>query len=96
MNPGGIGDNDGTASPTLVETGAQLLPAVAPRIGYLSLTVFATVVLYYQLYVGSSVSTLILNRFDMTFTFYVVALAIGSLIGAFGSLLAGDPSLWSG
>ena len=64
-------------------------PALAPRIAYLSLAVFATVILYYQLYVGSSVSTLILNRFDMTFTFYVVALAIGSLIGAFGSLLAG-------
>ena len=64
-------------------------PALAPRIAYLSLAVFATVILYYQLYVGSSVSTLILDRFDMTFTFYVVALAIGSLIGAFGSLLAG-------
>ena len=64
-------------------------PTVAPRIGYLSLAVFATVILYYQLYVGSSVSTLILDRFHMSFTFYVVALAIGSLIGAFGSLLAG-------
>ena len=56
---------------------------------YLALTVLATITLYYELYVGGSVSTLILTHFHMTFTFYVIVLAFGNLIGAFGSLLAG-------
>jgi MFS family permease len=56
---------------------------------YLAITVLATVMLYYELYVGGSVSTLLLTNLNMTFKFYVVVLAFGNLIGAFGSLLAG-------
>ena len=56
---------------------------------YLAITVLATVTLYYELYVGGSVSTLILTNLDMSFTFYVLTLAFGNLIGAFGSLFAG-------
>jgi MFS family permease len=56
---------------------------------YLAITVLATITLYYELYVGGSVSTLILANLHMTFTFYVVVLAFGSLLGAFGSLFAG-------
>src|SRR5581483_8446423 len=63
------------------DTGARLL--------YLAITVLATVTLYYELYVGGSVSTLLLANLGMTFTFYVVTLAFGALIGAFGSLFAG-------
>ena len=63
------------------DTGARLL--------YLAITVLATVTLYYELYVGGSVSTLLLPNLGMTFTFYVVTLAFGALIGAFGSLFAG-------
>ena len=63
------------------DTGARLL--------YLTITVLATVTLYYELYVGGSVSTLLLPNPGMTFTFYVVTLAFGALIGAFGSLFAG-------
>jgi MFS family permease len=59
------------------------------RILYLAITVLATITLYYELYVGGSVSTLILTNLKMTFTFYVLTLAIGNLIGAFGSLFAG-------
>jgi MFS family permease len=59
------------------------------RIMYLAITVLATITLYYELYVGGSVSTLILTNLKMTFTFYVLTLAIGNLIGAFGSLFAG-------
>jgi sugar phosphate permease len=51
--------------------------------------VLATITLYYELYVGASVATLVLPALHMTFTFYVVALALGNLIGAFGSLFAG-------
>ncbi|HEX3962502.1 MAG TPA: MFS transporter, partial [Trebonia sp.] len=49
----------------------------------------ATITLYYELYVSASVSTLILTDLHMSFTFFVVTLAFGNLIGAFGSLLAG-------
>jgi MFS family permease len=64
-------------------------PNTGPRVFYLALTVLATITLYYELYVGGSVSTLILTNLKMSFTFYVLALAFGNLIGAFGSLFAG-------
>jgi len=64
-------------------------PDTGPRIMYLAITVLATVTLYYELYVGGSVSTLLLVNLHMTFTFYVITVAFGALIGAFGSLGAG-------
>jgi MFS family permease len=59
------------------------------RVLYLALTVLATVTLYYELYVGGSVSTLLLANLHMSFTFFVLTLAFGNLLGAFGSLFAG-------
>ena len=56
---------------------------------YLGITVLSTVMLYYELYVGGSVSTLFLAKLHMTFSFLVYTLAVGNLIGAFGSLFAG-------
>jgi MFS family permease len=64
-------------------------PNTGPRVFYLAITVLATITLYYELYVGGSVSTLFLVNLHMSFTFYVVTVAFGALIGAFGSLLAG-------
>jgi MFS family permease len=64
-------------------------PESGPRYMFLAITVVATITLYYELYVGGSVSTLILPNLHMTFTFYVTVLAFGNLIGAFGSLFAG-------
>ena len=64
-------------------------PDTGPRVVFLAITVLATITLYYELYVGGSVSTLILVNLHMTFTFYVVTIAFGALIGAFGSLAAG-------
>src|ERR1700730_1735638 len=64
-------------------------PDTVPRIMYLALTVLATIMLYYELYVGGSVSTLILANLHMSFTFFVLTLAFGALIGAAGSLFAG-------
>src|SRR5260370_4764036 len=55
----------------------------------LALTVLATIMLYYELYVGGSVSTYILANLHMSFTFFVLTLAFGALIGAAGSLFAG-------
>src|SRR6266581_9147490 len=64
-------------------------PDTSARVMYLAITVLATITLYYELYVGGSVSTLILTNLNMSFTFYVITLAFGALIGAFGSLFAG-------
>src|SRR5262249_22958986 len=64
-------------------------PDTGPRVTYLAITVLATIMLYYELYVGGSVSTLILVNLHMSFTFFVITLAFGNLIGAFGSLFAG-------
>ena len=64
-------------------------PDTAQRMVYLGITVLSTVMLYYELYVGGSVSTLFLAKFHMSFSFLVYTLAVGNLIGAFGSLFAG-------
>src|SRR6266516_3008375 len=64
-------------------------PETRARVTYLAITVLATIMLYYELYVGGSVSTLILANLHMSFTFFVLTLAFGALIGAFGSLFAG-------
>ena len=67
----------------------EAYPDTRPRMLYLAITVLATITLYYELYVVGSVSTLVLADLHMSFTFFVVLLAFGNLIGAFGSLLAG-------
>src|ERR1700685_2699507 len=64
-------------------------PDTGPRFLYLGITVLATIMLYYELYVAGSVSTLVLANLHMSFTFFVALLAFGNLIGAFGALLAG-------
>ena len=64
-------------------------PDTGPRVLYLAITVLATITLYYELYVVGSVSTLVLADLHMSFTFFVLILAFGNLIGAFGSLFAG-------
>src|SRR5712664_3218738 len=64
-------------------------PDTNARVFYLAITVLATITLYYELYVGGAVATLLLTNLHMSFTFYVIALAFGNLIGAFGSVFAG-------
>ncbi len=64
-------------------------PETGPRLTYLAITVIATIMLYFELYVGGAVSTLFLVKLHMSFTFFVYTLAIGAVIGAFGSLFAG-------
>jgi MFS transporter, ACS family, D-galactonate transporter len=74
---------------SLIHRQLDSYPDTGTRIFYLALVVLATITLYYELYVGGSVSTLILTNLGMTFKFYVLTLAIGNLLGAFGSLFAG-------
>ena len=64
-------------------------PDTGRRMLYLAITVLVTIMLYYELYVAGSVSTLILSNLHASFNFFVYLLAFGNLIGAFGALLAG-------
>jgi MFS transporter, ACS family, D-galactonate transporter len=64
-------------------------PDTGRRVMYLAITVLATITLYYELYVGGSVTTLYLVNLHMSFTFFSLTVAFGALIGAFGSLGAG-------
>jgi MFS family permease len=56
---------------------------------HLLLVVVITVTLYYELYVGSGVATLMLAQLRIPFPTFVYILAAGNLLGAFASLLAG-------
>lgn len=64
-------------------------PDTGPRVFYLGLTVLATVILYYELYVQGSVATKIIEDFGFTWTEFVLVLVIGNAVGAFASLAAG-------
>src|SRR3954469_20696818 len=69
-------------------------PDTGRRTMYLGITVLATVVLYYQLYVQGSVATKIIQDFGFTFTQFVFVLVIGNALGAFASLGAGLADRW--
>src|SRR3954464_14164163 len=69
-------------------------PDNGPRTVYLGITVLATVVLYYELYVQSAVATTIIRDFHMSFTYFVFVLVVGNAVGAFASLLAGLAARW--
>jgi MFS family permease len=69
-------------------------PDTAPRAMYLGITVLATIVLYYQLYVQGAVATKIVHQFGFSFTGFVSVLVIGNAVGAFASLAAGLADRW--
>ena len=69
-------------------------PENGPRAVYLGITVLATVVLYYELYISGAVSTRIIADYGMSFTFYVFISVVGNLVGAFASLFAGLADRW--
>jgi ACS family D-galactonate transporter-like MFS transporter len=69
-------------------------PENGPRSLYLGITVLATVVLYYELYIAGAVATQIIAEFGMSFTFFVFVSVIGNLVGAFASLFAGLADRW--
>ncbi|HVV23492.1 MAG TPA: MFS transporter [Pseudonocardiaceae bacterium] len=69
-------------------------PTTARRYWYLGIVVAATIVLYYELYVGGAVSPAIIAHYDMSFTYYVYISVVGNAIGAFSSLVAGLADRW--
>ena len=69
-------------------------PDTAPRVTYLGITVLATIVLYYELYIQGAVATKIIAHYGFTFTQFVFVLVIGNAVGAFASLGAGLADRW--
>ncbi len=64
------------------------------RSRYLAITVLATVILYYELYVGGSVATKIIAEYGFTFTEFILILVVGNAVGACASLFAGLADRW--
>jgi MFS family permease len=69
-------------------------PDTRPRIIQLALVVVATIVLYYEAYVGGAVSPAIIAHYGMSFPFYVYMTVVANALGAFASLLAGLADRW--
>jgi MFS family permease len=69
-------------------------PNTGRRYWYLAIVVLATIILYYELYVGGAVSPAIIADYNMSFTFYVNITVVGSAVGAFSSLVAGLADRW--
>jgi MFS family permease len=69
-------------------------PDTGPRSTYLAITVLATVILYYELYIPGAVATNIITDLHLSFTFFVFVSVVGNLVGAFASLFAGLADRW--
>lgn len=69
-------------------------PETKRRYLYLSIAVGSTIVLYYELYVFGGVAPLVLEHYQMPFSYYVNVLVVANLIGAFGSIAAGLGDRW--
>jgi MFS family permease len=69
-------------------------PETPQRMFQLGLVVVATIILYYEAYVGGAVSPSILAFYGMSFPFYVYMTVVANLLGAFASLLAGVSDRW--
>ncbi len=69
-------------------------PANGPRAVYLGIVVLATIILYYELYVGGSVTPQIAAQLHMSLTFLISISIVGNFVGALGSLAAGLADQW--
>src|SRR4051812_17904859 len=69
-------------------------PDTKARVGYLSIVVAVTVLLYWQLYVDGGAATRILRDLHMSFLYFTGLTAAGAAIGAFASLAAGLVDRW--
>ncbi|MFC1407261.1 MULTISPECIES: MFS transporter, partial [Streptacidiphilus] len=69
-------------------------PDNGPRSFYLGIVVLATVVLYYELYVGGSVGTKLTSQLHMSLTYFIFISIVGNAAGALASVLAGLADRW--
>ncbi|NKQ59287.1 MFS transporter [Amycolatopsis sp. K13G38] len=84
----------GTLSRLLWQRQLQHYPGTGRRFAYLAIAVLATIILYYELYLPSAVSPAIMAHYNMSFSTYVWITALGNLLGAFASLVAGLADRW--
>jgi MFS family permease len=78
----------------LWQRGIDHYPEPRARYLYLGITVVSAIVLYYEFYVQASVTPAVMAHFHMTWPFFVYAVVVGNLVGAFASLLAGLADRW--
>ena len=69
-------------------------PANPGRYRYLAITVLATVMLYYELYIQGAVAPQIMSDLHLSFTSFVFVSVVGNLVGAFAALSAGMADRW--
>ncbi len=76
-----------TASSSFMNRNLEHYPANSKRIWYLTLSVAATFVLYYEAYVLPSVAPLVLKNYNMSFSLYIFSGVAAGALGAVSSLL---------
>ena len=64
-------------------------PAPGARAFYLAMVILASIVLWYQYYVPTSVATLLLPYFHLSFHFYVNVIVLSNLAGVVAALVGG-------
>lgn len=64
-------------------------PNTWPRLGYLSIVVLTTIMLYYLYYVEGAVTPLLLPYYHMSFQFFLYLLVASNAIGAFSAFIGG-------
>jgi ACS family D-galactonate transporter-like MFS transporter len=69
-------------------------PGNGARAFYLGIVIIATVVLYYELYVGGSVATKISHDLNMSLTYFITVSIVGNAVGALASIFAGLADRW--
>jgi MFS transporter, ACS family, D-galactonate transporter len=69
-------------------------PGNGARAFYLGIVIVATVVLYYELYVGGSVATKISHDLHMSLTYFIAVSIVGNAVGALASIFAGLADRW--
>src|SRR5262249_50816680 len=61
---------------------------------YLAIVIIATIVLYYELYVGGAVATKISLDLDMSLAYFIMVSVVGNAVGALASIFAGLADRW--
>ncbi len=64
-------------------------PNTWPRLGYLTIVVLTTIMLYYLYYVEGAVTPLMLPYYHMSFQFFLYLLVVSNAIGAFSAFIGG-------
>ena len=64
-------------------------PDTLPRMGYLSIVVLTTIMLYYLYYVEGAVTPLMLPYYHMSFQYFLYLLVFSNAIGAFNAFIGG-------